>query len=81
MLILSLKTWSPSPVMHQERHLSWREREFQLGENADMQETKLSKQRNRLRDAEIRAITGFLAKYMVTQGQGGKMWGERSIQT
>lgn len=46
-----------------------------------MQKTKFNKQRNRLRDVEVRAITGFLAKSMVTQRQGGKMWAEGTTQT
>lgn len=43
--------------------------------HADMQETELSKQRTRLRDAEVRAMMDLLAKYIHTQRQGGKMQG------
>lgn len=41
-----------------------------------MHKTKLNKQRNRLRDVEVRAIMGFLGKYILSLREVGKMWGK-----
>lgn len=74
MQIPSLKTRSCSPLWCIKKGTMWASTRRECC-HADIPETKLSKQRTRLRDAEVRAMMDFLAKYIHTQRQGGKMQG------
>lgn len=78
MLILSTNNSEHlSSDVYQERHY----RELNLAEKTEMHKTKLNKQRNRLRDVEVRAIMGFLGKYILSLREVGKMWGKSTLQT